>query len=305
MSAVEALLAGLVDYAGLFPPASQDMRSSLESYASYLNSADRPAIARFIVPLSRLSELEETGNDLLPRGTGSEPWKLSVLVSGEPRLAGAQILEFNEHHDAGSDGHALIDVVELKATSAREIEEHRSLLPRFVTPYFEISTSHDVAPLTRAIAAVGARAKIRTGGVTADAFPAASEILDFMTAARRDSVAFKATAGLHHPVRGSYPLTYATDSPRGTMYGFLNLFLAATILYCRSDANVALSVLEESDTSAFTFREDGISWRDTTMDGSQIRAARSQFAISFGSCSFREPVDELRELAGNPILKTT
>jgi hypothetical protein len=110
---------------------------------------------------------------------------------------------------------------------------------------------------------------------------------------------------LHHPVRGLFPLTYAPDSARETMYGFLNVFLAATILYRRSDRNLALSVLEESDPSAFSFSEGGITWRDTRVDAAQICAARSEFAISFGSCSFREPVDELRELAGNPIFKTT
>jgi hypothetical protein len=306
LSALEALLVGIVDYAGLFPPASQDMRPALENYATYLQSADRQALGRFIVPISRLNELEETGNDLLPRGPGSEPWKLSVLVSGDVQSAAEQILEFNGHHESGSArGHAAIDVVELKATNAQDIEEHRSRLPRFITPYFEIPTSQDVTHLTRTIGQVGARAKMRTGGVTENAFPAASEILDFMIACSTDTVAFKATAGLHHPVRGAFPLTYAPDSARGTMYGFVNVFLAATVLYCRADRNLALSVLEESDPSAFNFTENAIVWRHITVDAAQIRAARSEFAISFGSCSFREPVDELRELAANPILRTT
>ncbi|MGH7602602.1 MAG: hypothetical protein ACRENK_01240 [Gemmatimonadaceae bacterium] len=306
MSALETLLAGIVDYAGLFPPASQDMRSALESYATYLESADRQAIARFIVPVARLSELEATGKDLLPRGSTSNPWKLSVLVTGDIRSGVEEMLRFNSNHSSGSaHGHAQIDVVELKAVVASGIEEQRSVVPGSFTPYFEIPINGSVSALTGTIARVGARAKIRTGGVTADAFPTATQILDFMVSCSRESVAFKATAGLHHPLRGSYALTYAPRSPRGMMYGFVNVFLAAALVYAGATRQAALSVLEETDPAAFTFAGDAIAWRDVIIDTAKIRASRAEFAISFGSCSFREPVDELAELAAASISKKT
>jgi hypothetical protein len=297
LSALEALLVGIVDYAGLFPPASQDMRPALENYATYLQSADRQALGRFIVPISRLNELEETGNDLLPRGPGSEPWKLSVLVSGDVQSGAEQILEFNGHHESGSArGHAAIDVVELKATNAQDIAEHRSRLPRFITAYFEIPTSQDVTHLTRTIAQVGARAKMRTGGVTENAFPAASEILDFMIACSSDAVAFKATAGLHHPVRGPFPLTYAPDSARGTMYGFLNLFLASVLLQRGGDPATARELIEERSPDAVRLYDDGVSWRQHRFTNAQLAEARQLAMVSFGSCSFREPLDDLAAL---------
>src|SRR5215210_2747900 len=102
VKAVDALLSGLVDYAGLFPPASQGMREALENYASYREGEDRSALGRFIVPVSRLKELETVGRDLLPRGPGSEPWRLSVLVSGDVRAAGDEMRDFNSCHSAGS-----------------------------------------------------------------------------------------------------------------------------------------------------------------------------------------------------------
>lgn len=306
MSALEALLAGIVDYAGLFPPASQDMRSALESYATYLQSTDRQAIARFIVPVARLSELEAAGRDLLPRDSSSYPWKLAVLVSGDVKAAVEEMVKFNRRHSSGSgDGQVRVDVVELKASVPSEVEKQASPLPNSLTPYFEIPTSGDVPALTRIIARVGARAKIRTGGVTPDAFPDAAQILDFMISCKRDSVPFKATAGLHHPLRGVYALTYAPHSRRATMYGFLNVFLAAILVYAGTTRETALSVLQETDPAAFTFSSDGITWRDVVIDAAQIREAREHFVISFGSCSFREPVDELADLAGAPILKRT
>ena len=300
MKSVDALLAGLVDYAGLFPPAGEDMRPALESYASYIRSADRAALGRFIVPVSRLEELEKTGTDIMPRGPRSEPWRLSVLVTEDVRAATEEIQRFNRDHSAKSGaGHALIDVVELKASTADEIGHQRRDLPPSFTAYFEIPITGDVSPLVKIIAKVGARAKVRTGGVTPEAFPPAEAVIDFMAACRREAVPFKATAGLHHAVGGEYRLTYEPGSPKWMMYGFLNIFIAATLLYSGESEERGLAALEESDPSAFGFDDGAIVWREKRINVEQILASRSEFAISFGSCSFREPVDELEHLARN------
>jgi hypothetical protein len=297
MKAVDALLSGLVDYAGLFPPASQGMREALENYASYREGEDRSALGRFIVPVSRLKELETVGRDLLPRGPGSEPWRLSVLVSGDIRAASDEMRDFNSRHSAGSpDGHAMIDVAELKAATFDEIEDQRSEIPRAFTPYFEIPTKGDVLRLVRKIAMVGARAKVRTGGVTPDSIPPAGEVIAFIAACRREAVPFKATAGLHHPIRGSYRLTYAPDSPVATMYGFLNVFVASALVNEGESEDVALAALEASDRHAFAFEDDAIVWRGRRIASREIEQSRRMLAISFGSCSFREPIDELAPL---------
>lgn len=298
MKAVDALLSGLVDYAGLFPPASEDMREALENYASYRESDDRPALGRFIVPISRLKELEEAGRDLMPRGPGSEPWRLSVLVAGDVRAAGEEMLRFNCRHWSGSnDGHAVIDVAELRASTVDDVGRQRSELPASFTPYFEIPIKGDVTPLVKAIARASARAKVRTGGVTPESIPPAEEVIDFIAACRREAVPFKATAGLHHPIRGSYRLTYEPDSPVGTMYGFLNVFVASALMYAGESEGTAMAALEESDRPAFVFEDDALVWRDKRITAEEIEASRREFAISFGSCSFREPIDELRPLS--------
>ena len=288
---------GLVDYAGLFPPASQDMRSAVASYTSYRDGADRRALGRFIVPIDRLEEFEESARPVLPSGEGSEPWRLSVLVPGSVRAAADRMLKFNRHHWSGSqDGHAVIDGVELKAANADEIDAQHRELPAFFQQYFEIPLGRNVQHLVKAIARVGGRAKMRTGGVTPDAFPSARDILAFLVACNTERVPFKATAGLHHPVRASYSLTYEPGSRTATMYGFLNVFVAAALLRQGVSEATALQVLEESDSGAFEFSGEAIAWRDQRVDASDLRAARNEFALSFGSCSFREPVDELSQL---------
>ena len=297
MRAIDALLFGLVDYAGLFPPAAEDMRRALENYASYLKGPDRYALGRFIVPLSRLPELEDAARGLKIRGTRGEPWRLSALVSEDVRAAAEQIAAFNRRYSSPPEnGSVVIDVVELKATRPEEIEHQQGELPKSLTSYFEIPLAGAVTPLVTTIAEVGARAKMRTGGVTPEAFPPARQIVDFMTACRRASVPFKATAGLHHPVRGDQRLTYEPDSPRGYMYGFLNVFIAAALLYSGASEDAALAVVQETDAAAFSFGDAAISWEDKRVTADQIGAARAEFAIAFGSCSFREPIDELEQL---------
>ncbi|MFL5593646.1 MAG: hypothetical protein ACJ785_03420 [Gemmatimonadaceae bacterium] len=297
MKSVDALTRCLVDYAGLFPPAGEDMRTAVANYASYLQGPDRSALGRFVVPISRLHELEKAAFDLLPRHSAEAPWRLSVLVSDDVRAAGEEMLEFNCRHDSRSNaGHAVIDVAELKAMSADEIADRRRDLPQVFTTYFEIPITGDVTPLVKSISIAGGRAKVRTGGVTPEAFPPARALIDFIGACRRETVAFKATAGLHHPVRREYPLTYEPNSPRWRMYGFLNVFLAASLLYAGETEQTALAALEEDDATAFSFERDTITWRDKRLSAAQVDASRRNFAISFGSCSFREPITELAEI---------
>ena len=132
----------------------------------------------------------------------------------------------------------------------------------------------------------GLRAKIRTGGVTADAFPSAEAIAKFIRDCRDHRVAFKATAGLHHPLRCVKPLTYEANAPTGTMHGFVNVFISAAI------PDRAEEVLMNSD---FRFEDDAVWWRDVRVSSEEIAEMRTR-AISFGSCSFEEPIADLKEL---------
>jgi hypothetical protein len=208
------------------------------------------------------------------------------------------MLEFNDRHSPETDaGRAIIDVVELKASTVNEIAHQRNDLPGRFIAYFEIPIISDVSPFVKAIATAGARAKLRTGGVTPEAFPRAERIVDFLTVCKHEGVAFKATAGLHHAVRGEYRLTYESGSPKAMMYGFLNLFVAAALLYNGESEDTALAALEDDDPGSFTLSDDAIQWREKPIVLEQIGNFRSRFGISFGSCSFREPVDEIASLS--------
>ena len=104
-------------------------------------------------------------------------------------------------------------------------------------------------------------------------------------------------AGLHHPVRAEFPLTYDDNPPRGVMHGFINVFLAASFVHARAlDPDQTIELLNETDAQSFTFTDDAATWRDHTIDTLSIAKARERSALSYGSCSFTEPVEDLKTL---------
>ena len=248
------------------------------------------------MPAAGLEELEKASAGLLPEQPTTAPWRLSVLLGPDPAAEVRALGELNCRHAATGAGALVGDAVELKAATAEQVERTLTSLPKHLQVYVEVPVERDPAELVAAIARHGGRAKVRTGGVTPEAFPATADLVRFLRACTAAGVPFKATAGLHHPLRASYRLTYAPDSPRGTMFGFLNVFLTAALLReGLSDADAA-RLLEEGDPRAFSLDEGGIAWRGRRIEAAAIRAAREQAIVSFGSCSFTEPIDDLASL---------
>jgi hypothetical protein len=293
MSAIRVLLQNSIDYAGLFPPAALDMAAAVGNYHRYRGGEAAWALGRFILPVSRLPEFEQATTEL-PRPPAGRPWLLSVLTGAD--LAGdlEKVTTFNRHH--ADTGTARIDTLEAKASSSDAVRDTMHRIPGDLQAYLEIPIDHDPSGLIAAIGRTGARAKVRTGGVTRDGFPATADLLRFLESCLRAGVPFKATAGLHHPLRAQYRLTYAPDSPTGTMFGFLNLFLAAGFLRAGMEESVAAGVLEEESPVAFQFDGHGVSWRNHRIGEDTLAGARQDQIVSFGSCSFTEPLQELQAL---------
>jgi hypothetical protein len=292
MSAIQTLLRGSIDYAGLFPPAELDMSAAVSNFAEYEAGKMAWALGRFIVPVKRLAELRAARERLarLPAG----PWRIGALAAAGPGLAGD--LEQLDDFDSRTGADALIaDAVELKADSTRAVREALSQIHRREA-YIEVPIERDPSELLVSIADGGGRAKVRTGGVTADAFPRSLDLIRFLGACVRVGVPFKATAGLHHPLRGEYRLTYSPESAASTMFGFLNVFLATAFLKAGLDETIALQVLEEQSAGNFQFEDTGVTWGQHRLTLDEIRQARENGIVSYGSCSFTEPIHDLREL---------
>ena len=78
--ALTALVSNLIDYAGLFPPASLDMAATVANYAEFVSGDDAWMLERLIVPVARLDEFEAAAAGKLP-GDDDDPWPISALTT--------------------------------------------------------------------------------------------------------------------------------------------------------------------------------------------------------------------------------
>ncbi len=295
--AARVLLDGLVDFAGLFPPASLSMPDAVKQYAKARGGEAGWMLGRFVCPVAQLESFGAVAEPLLPRDAGAIPWRLSAIGSGDHAADAAAIAVINESHRWSWDEcSAIVDTIETRASSVAEIEQIDRAFGAQATVYVELSPDAELAPLLAALARTGRRAKLRTGGVVPDAFPTADSIVAFIDACVEAGVPFKATAGLHHAMCGHYALTYAPDSATAPMYGYLNIALAVALRLANASGDVMLNALHESDRSSITFSDESVKWRSHTLDRTRIAHMREHVFTSFGSCSFAEPVSEGRAM---------
>ena len=243
MSATDArraLFSRLIDHAPTFPPAQLPLSEGLAEHRRVLASEVGWLVNRFACPGSRLDELH------------GEELRLSVVIDNAeiPRADG----RIEAVEASGLDPELLVD-------SAPEV-------------YCELPLRDDISFRILQVGELGLRAKVRCGGTV---LPSVPRLAEFVEACRRLEVPFKATAGLHHPVR------------QGDEHGFLNLLAAAVF----GDEEEALA---EEDPSAFRASAETFTWRDHSADTDQIARIRADLFVGFGSCSAQEPIDGLVEL---------
>lgn len=279
--ATSDLLRGLVDDAGLFPPEALDMAAAVARHRADRALGNPVLTHRFVCPVVRfpelLSELEDGDRfDVLALGPATADTRRSIeAVLDDPRLT----------------------VVGLETVLPAEPAERAAALgvaDALVArvPGLEVYVEIGLRPLHVAdldlLVVRGHRAKVRCGGVRRELFPSSRELAAFITAAAQRSLAFKATAGLHHPVTH-------TDAATGfDHFGFLNLAAATAVALGGAPAPDVEMALLERDPAA------------VVAAASRADDARGLFC-SLGSCSTSEPLDDLAALGlvdTAPILRS-
>ncbi len=294
---VAAAFESFVDYAGLFPPAQLSPTDAVAEYADARQGSHAWMLGRFIVPASRVHELGDRARD----------FSLSVIIDAKAIgsdtgawFAGVQqtLASAAQRREMGSR----IEAVEILLPALRQrrdthdaaIGQVGALLRRHglrdLPVYLELPRGprwlEELRDAFGAIARSGLGAKLRCGGLSADAFPSTQEVAAFVAAATAEGVPFKATAGLHHPVRH-----YAQEQG-AYMHGFLNL-LAASVFAPGADEQTVIDIVAEENAGAFVFDIDSFSWRDMRVGIEELQRARKRAFVGYGSCSFAEPVQDL------------
>ena len=292
-ASIEKLTASLVDYAGLFPPAALDMEAAASRYAQARTSVGRWLLGSFVVPVSRCEEFEAATDAHLGQAV-EDAWSASVILTRDALEEVALLRTLRDRWQ----GRIEIGSVEIAPLSSPvQIVAIAEALPRDLAAFFEVAVDDELDSRLETIASVGAFAKIRTGGMEAAAFPDVVDLARFLESAEERGVPFKATAGLHHLMRGPQKISPQADSASVWMHGYLNLAVAAALLHAgKARGTELIEVLSESSSAAFEITAKSISWRDRTLVMAEIERCRRAFYQSFGSCSFEEPLEELGQL---------
>lgn len=279
---IHSLLEGAVDYAGLFPPAALPLDKAAQNYSRYLSGAHAWMLGRFVISACHLPELA-----VILRASSYPGWRVSALIGSGWESDLEQVARFNG--EAG--GNYVVDSVEF-APGLHDKVDH---LPGELSAYFELPLDVSAGCL-REISPKGFRAKARTGGIKPEAVPSAESLAGFVVNCTAARIPFKATAGLHHPIRSLHALTYEPNAVRAEMHGFVNLLMAAAFALSGAPGGDVSEILAERDAFCFHFTAERASWRGRSLPASLLRETRSRSLISFGSCSFEEPFEDLASL---------
>ncbi|MGB3206910.1 MAG: hypothetical protein WBB28_18150, partial [Crinalium sp.] len=223
LASLKVLLDSVVDYAGLFPPAKLTMAEAIANYAQYLCDRYNWMLGRFILPASRLPEFEEILAKLALTEEKAQQWSLSLILSQDWQLELEQVKLWQERGRIAialrrACAIASLEFPTLPPTEIKKIIPH---LPNSVEAFCEIPFNADLPAYLTILKNSPIAAKIRTGGITAEAFPTTNQLSKYIFAFAEAQLPFKATAGLHHLLPGKYRLTYEPDSQLATMHGFL------------------------------------------------------------------------------------
>ena len=296
VASLQALLARSVDYAGLFPPCSLTLEPAMRNQASYTRTDDAWMLGSFVLPIAKFEEAKnylsafdqkhslcisalgaKTDNASAFRETLSEQMQtMRALVKAHGAILSITQLEMPFPPD-------------VEAELLKDAQSILEGLPAFFeAPADKAEATIALIAETNPERTIGF--KLRTGGVTADAFPTSAQIARVLVAAAKHRVPIKFTAGLHHPVR------MFRDEVKTKMHGFLNVLGAAVLAAEQNwDEKQTAAMLEDEDASSFSFSADSFAWRESKITTAQIKARR-KFVASFGSCSFDEPREDLRAL---------
>ncbi|MCI5065009.1 hypothetical protein MRY87_04725 [bacterium] len=313
----------LIDYAGLFPPSQLPASTAFQNYRVYQRGEDSWTLRSYVTTLEKLREIPRA--DLEPLSP-ENPLVLS-LVSRDP----ASDLErlwagYENFFTKGSFHLSAVEAVVppescAGSTPLREwIAQVKRAGERFDCPptlWAELprerytdqaETSFSRAAIIEEFAInarhtdalVGMRLgglKIRCGGMPSElvpyGIPSPTWLAETLQRCGEHALPVKLTAGLHRPL-SAFPPPEQGIEPH---FGYLNVFLTALLARRGSISTAQLTTaLQSPATPTLSEGNQSLSWAGYLISCKELQTMRHEIALSFGSCSFTEPLVEGRKL---------
>jgi len=300
-ASLDALLTHSIDYAGMFPPCSLALEPALQNQARYVRDPDAWMLNNFVLPVEKFGAAANSFSLFYWK----HPLRISALggkSANEDEFLAALKIAADKIRSFSADHVDLVSIPQLEMPLPQDVDFGSLTRIGSTLKDLELQAFWEtpVNSAEKTIALLAERNssadgcpfgyKLRTGGVTADAFPTSPQIARALVAAAKARVPIKFTAGLHHPTR------QFRDEVKTKMHGFLNV-LGAAVLGAEHewDEQQTSEMLEDESAASFSFSDDSFAWREWKIATDQIKARR-KFVTSFGSCSFDEPREDLRVL---------
>src|SRR5262249_30362383 len=252
-ASLRALTTRAIDYAGMFPPCSLGLDKALKNQAEYLRSADSWMLAAFVLPVARIEDAAESVSPFDRR----HPLRVSALGAKAENASDflSELKRTTETIRSCQRQHVdLASVVQLEMFLPQDVDlaqlnDAAALISDLKLQTFWETPAESAEKAIALIARANQAAfgyKLRTGGVTADAFPGSIQIARAILASTKHHVSIKFTAGLHHPIRRF------RDEVKTEMHGFLNV-LGAGVLSAEHhwDEAQTIEMLEDQRADSF------------------------------------------------------
>jgi len=323
MTSFKNFMKRLIDYAGMYPPANLDLQTAFTNYLNYINSEDELMMDKFICSIKSFEELSNHDSALSNQlhDFKSDSWvSFSLLLNGgkttkeflktldnDLKLIKSFVSEHSEMIVTDSFEAKLPDDISGKNNSGAcnkflndcsliFNENELSGCKVFFEPPLNNEYVYVYEKLAYTMAASDKKGgnsgfKLRTGGVTPELFPTSEQVAFAIKVCNDNKLQFKATAGLHHPMR------HYNDSVSTKMHGFINVFGAGILTYANTlSLKEITEIVSDENAESFKFTEEEFWWNDVSANADMVSKARNEFVLSFGSCSFDEPREDLKKL---------
>jgi len=291
----KALLSGIIDYAGFFPPAKLDYNTALNNYCNYRESSFSWILSRFISPTKKFEELRSYINN-----NSIDTIKIvSILRPADSYVK--YISQLSSEYELISSLPNKVDVDFIETTLPNNIEplDYSGLVTAIKETFDNYNynklfiesriINYEDIDVNNYVNGIGI--KIRCGGPVLESVPSLESLAHTISYVASNNIPIKFTAGLHHPIRHFDPIL------SGMVHGFINVFVASLIAYDNiNNHDMIINVLMDEDPSNFIFNDSSLSYRDISISLERIEEIRSMFLYSFGTCSFDDPIDDLTSL---------
>lgn len=305
MKTLNAVVDRLFDYSGMFPPEGKSFEAALLDSSQFHKTLKNPRLVNADIVLGWKFFTQVNDRILVDNGFQGRSSVINFAVLGnandfaEIKSEVSTLIAFNTTPFKALNLRALSYEIKAEVPFISD-PKIKDLLMQAASKEIQVALEPDLSKenwresLAEIIEYINSNNKLFSLKVRGTGPTAINndKIASVICAAADHKIHLKATGGMHHPI--IEPDRYQNN------FGFLN-FVIALILRRELGSSFPeadiVKCLNVSDANNFSF-DDKLQWDRYAISEEQIQTIKSKFRFTIGSCSLKEPDDDLVRLYG-------